>query len=144
MDNNENLDISNKKRYLKRYRKNVSCIKRLEKKLYLLTQRIESVRTASLSGMPRGGVPVTIDELLSDKIELENRIERLKHKNKKIKSEILEEIDSLDDPRYCEVLEAYFIDCLSISEIAEREAYTDRHVYRLYDEAIHILSVSRQ
>lgn len=144
MDNNESLDISNKKRYLKRYRKNIGCIDRLEKKLYLLTQRIESARTASLSGMPRGGVPVTVDELISDKIELKNRIKRLRQKNKKIKNEILEEIDSLDDPRYCEVLEAYFIDCLSISEIAEKEAYTDRHIYRLYDEAIHMLALNSQ
>lgn len=142
--NNVEEIIAKKKRYLKRYRKNVACINRLEKKLYLLDERIKSAKTPSLSGMPRGGVPVTIDELLSDKIELENRIKRLRRKNKTIKSEILEEIDSLDDPRYCEVLEAYFIDCLSIDEIAEREAYTSRHIYRLYDKAVAMLALNRQ
>ena len=144
MDNNEIQDIDYKKRYLRRYRNNVRCVSRLENKLYQLTQRIESVRTASLSGMPRGGVPITIDELISDKIELEDRITRQRQKNKRIRSEILDVIDTLDDPRYCEVLEAYFIECLSISEIAEREAYTDRHVYRLYEDAIIRLSVPCQ
>lgn len=144
MINNEVQDIAYKKRYLRRYRNNVRCVSRLENKLYQLTQRIESVRTASLSGMPRGGVSVTIDELISDKIELEERIKRQRHKNKRIRSEILDVIDTLDDPRYCEVLEAYFIECLSISEIAEREMYTDRHVYRLYDDAIAMLSVPCQ
>lgn len=144
MFDNEVQEIAQKKRYLKRYRKNIACINRLNNKLYLLTNRIESIKSPSFSGMPRGGVPVTVAELLSDKIELEKRIERLQLKNKKIKSEILEEIDSLDDPRYCEVLEAYFIDCMTISEIAEKEAYTDRHIYRLYDEAIRLLALNGQ
>ena len=144
MDSNEIQEIVKKKRYLKRYRKNIACINRLEEKLYLLDERIKSVKSPSLSGMPRGSVPVTIDELISDKLELEKRIARLKKKSKNIKSEILEEIDSLDDPRYCEILEAYFIECLSIEDIAEREMYTTRHVYRLYDKAVSILALNRQ
>ena len=144
MENNDIQEIAKKKRYLKRYRKNRACVNRLEEKLYLLDERIKSVRTSSLSGMPRGSVPVTIDNLLSDKADLEDRIKRLQRKGKTFKAEILEEIDSLDDPRYCEILEAYFIDCLSIDDIAEREAYTPRHIYRLYDKAVTLLALNRQ
>ena len=91
--------------------------------------------------MPRGGTPVTIEELLSDKIELEERIERLKGKSKNLKRKILEEIDTLEDPRYCEVLESFFIDNKTLETIAEDEGYTIRHVYRLYSEAIKVLAL---
>ena len=94
--------------------------------------------------MPRGGTPVTIEELLSDKIDLEERIKRLRVKSKNLKNEILEEIDSLEDPRYCEVLEAFFIDCLSLDDIAENEGYTIRHTYRLYSEAVTSLALNSQ
>ena len=142
MDNTDVQVIANKKKYLKRYRKNVACINRLENKLRDLDDRITKVKTPTLSGMPRGGVPVTIDELISDKIELENRIKRLRQKNKKVRAEVLEEIDSLDDPRYCEVLESYLIECRTLEEIAESECYTVRHVYRLYCDAIAQLTVT--
>ena len=94
--------------------------------------------------MPRGGVPVTIDDLMSDKMDLEDRIKRLKAKSRGLKLEVCEEIDSLEDPRYCEVLEAHFIDGLSFEDIADELGYTERHVIKLYSEAITLLTVSDQ
>ena len=136
MENQYIQEIVKTKRFLKRYKKNLRCIDRLEEKLVALDERIKSVKSPSLSGMPRGGTPVTVSELLSDKIDLEKRIERLKAKGKNLKNEILEEIDSLEDPRYCEVLEAYFIDCKSIEDIADEMGYTDRYIYDLYKDAV--------
>lgn len=144
MEDQEIQEIERKKRSLKRYKKNLACIGRLEEKLNLLDERIKSVKSPNYSGMPRGGTPVTIEELLSDKIELEERIKRLKGKSKNLKRDILEEIDSLEDPRYCEVLEVFFIECLSLEEIAENEGYTIRHVYRLYSEAVTLLALNTQ
>ena len=144
MDDIEFQEIAKMKRYLKRYKKNIACISRLELKLTLLDEKIKSVKSPSLSGMPRGGVPVTIEDMLSDKLDLEERIKRLKSKSKRFKAEILEEIDSLDDPRYCEILESFFIDCLSLEDIADNEGYTVRHTYRLYSEAVRTLAVNRQ
>lgn len=140
MENQHNQEIEKKKRSLKRYKKNIACVDRLEEKLVLLDARIKSVKSPNLSGMPRGGTPVTTAELLSDKIDLEKRIERLKVKGRQLKSEILDEIDSLEDPRHCDVLEAYFIDCSTISEIAEDMGYTDRYIYDLYKSAIEKLT----
>ena len=68
----------------------------------------------------------------------------IQDKGRILKDQIIEEIDTLEDPRYCEVLEAYFIDCLSIEQIAEEMNYKERHVYTLYKEAISLLSVSSQ
>ena len=141
MTDQEIREIEQKKRSLKRYKKNLACISRLEDKLALLDNRITSVRSPNLSGMPRGGQPVSLDELLSDKIELEERIERLRKKSAGLKREILAEIDSLDDFRYCEILEAFFIECLSLEDIADRDGYTTRHVYRLYSEAVKELAL---
>ena len=144
MENHCYQETENKKRYLRRYRKHLLNIDRLENKLRLLEDRILSVRSSNFSGMPRGGTPITLDELLSDKIELENRITRLKKKGRVIKFEILDVIDSLEDTRYCEVLESYFIDCLSIEEIAYKTGYTVRYVYTLYSDAISRITVNEQ
>lgn len=133
-----------KKRFLRRYQNNLACINRLEAKLVILDDRITSIKSPNYSGMPRGGVPVTIDDLMSDKLDLEKRIKKLKTKGQNLKEAIYDEIDSLEDPRYCDVLEAYFIDGLSIREIAEETGYTERHIYTLYAEAIRLLSVLPQ
>ena len=144
MEDLEIQEIERKKRSLKRYKKNLVCIGRLEEKLALLDDRIKSVKSPNMSGMPRGGTPVTIADLLSDKVELEERIERQKAKSKDLKKEILEEIDSLDDIRHTEVLESFFIDGISLEDIADNEGYTVRHVYRLYSEAVTQLALNRQ
>lgn len=144
MENQEIQEIERKKRSLKRYKKNLACIDRLEEKLTLLDERIKSVKSPNYSGMPRGGTPVSVEELISDKMELEERIRRLKVKSGKLKREILEEIDSLEDVRYCEILEAFFIECRSFEDIADYEGYTLRHVYRLYSEGVTALALNRQ
>lgn len=144
MQDQEIQAVEKKKRSLKRYKKNLACIERLEEKLSFLNDRIYSIRSTNLSGMPRGGQPVTIDELVSDKNELEERIKRLKDKKSVLKSQILDEIDSLEDPRYCAILESFFIDCETLEDIAENEGYTVRHVYRLYSEAVTMLALNRQ
>lgn len=136
MGNKDIPGIVNKKRFLKRYRKNMNCINRLEEKRLLLDLRMKSVKSPDLSGMPRSGQAVTMEDLVSDKLDLEKRIARLKEKGKRLKEEILEEIDSLDDSKYCEVLEAFFIDCKTIEDIADDIGYTDRHVFKLYTEGI--------
>ena len=135
-------EIEKKKRLLKRYRNSLSCLKRLEEKLLTLDEKMKTVRSPSYSGMPRGGTPVTIADLVSEKTELEERIERLKKKSKSLKSEILDEIDTLEDTRYIEVLEAYFIDGLSFNEIGDIMGYTERHIYNLYREAIDLLTLN--
>lgn len=141
--NNQEI-ITLKKKSLKRYRKNQACINRLREKLFTLTKKIESAKSSTLSGMPRGGKPVTMDDLISDKMILEGRIKRLEKKQDVYKNQILDEIDLLDDPRYCEVLEGYFIDCLTLDEIAEKEGYSVRHTYKLYSDAISLLAQIEQ
>lgn len=132
------------KRSLKRYRKCVECVERLELRLQTLDERITTIKSPSLSGMPRGGTPVTLDDLMSDKMDLEKRIERMKAKRRDLKVEVCAEIDKLEDYRFCEVLEAYFIDGKSFGDIAEDLGYSERHIISLYSEAISKLSLLSQ
>ena len=133
-----------KKRSLKRYRKNLACISRLEAKLAILDERLTAIKSPNYSGMPRGGIPITVEDLIADKDDLERRIKKLKVKGQDLKRSLYEEIDSLEDSRYCEILEAHFVDGLSFGEIAEETGYTERHIYTLYKEAISLLTVLSQ
>lgn len=132
----ENQKIKEKKQSLKRYKKTLACISRLEEKYISLDRKIMSIRSPNYSGMPRGGVPVSVEELISDKTDLEERIKRLKTKAQKLKREILTEIDSLEDDRYSELLELHFVDCVPLEKIADKMGYTVRHIYTLYNEAL--------
>lgn len=128
--------IEKKKKFLKRYKRNLACIDRLKIKLHILDEKIKSVKSPNYSGMPKGGLPVTIEDLLSDKKDLENRIDKLKAKKSNLKTMVLEEIDTLEDDRYVEVLESFFIDCKTFDKIAEDTGYQERHVIRLYSQGI--------
>lgn len=141
MDDSQLKDIERKKRYLKRYRKNIALIERLENKLADLNERIYKIKSPTFSGMPRGSVPVDVADLISDRDELKERIDRLKSKGKSLKVETLEIIDELDDVRYAEILESFLIDCKSLEDISEDMGYTVRHVTRLYSEALSQVSV---
>ena len=129
-------DIESKKRYLKRYRKNRALIRRLKNKIKSLDDRIKGIRSPGFSDMPRGGTPITKEDLTAEKVDIERRIERLELKGGNIKNDIIDIIDELEDPRYAEVLESFLIDCKDFGEIAEDNGYSVRHVERLYGEAI--------
>lgn len=129
-------DTESKKRYLKRYRKNRALINRLKEKVDNLDARITGLRSPKFSDMPRGGTPITKEDLTAEKIDIERRIQRLEAKGKIIKREIEDTIDELEDTRYAEVLESFCIDCLDINIIAENMGYSARHIYTLYSEAI--------
>jgi hypothetical protein len=116
-------------------------IDRLSEKLEELNNRIYSLRSPGLSDMPRGGEPIRAEDLIADKLILEQRIERLNVKGQALRSELLDLIDNLDDPRYAEILERFFIDREDFDTIANETGYTVRHVIRLYSEGILSMSL---
>lgn len=144
MDDLRLLEHNRKKRYLKRYKRNGILIDRLENKLRALEARIQGVRSPSLSGMPRGGEPVTREDLIADKVDLERRIGRLKAKGEDMRRETLDLIDEIDSARHAEVLESFLIDGFTFEEIAKDMDYTERHVKRLYSEGIDMISLNCQ
>ena len=128
--------IEKKKKWLYRYRNNSEKISRIQDKLLTLEARITSIKSPNYSGMPRGSSPVTISDLLSDKEELEKRIERLEETGRKYRREILEAIDTLEDSKHADVLERWFILGYSADQIGEAIGYSTRYIFVLYSDAL--------
>jgi DNA-directed RNA polymerase specialized sigma subunit len=134
-------ELDRRKRYLKKYKRNNVMIKRLSDRLDALNMRIYSIKSPSMSDMPRGGEPVDLVDLLADKADLEERIRRLKSRGDGYRTDLINIIDELDDPRYADVLEAFFVDGKTFEDIADELGYTTRHVIRLYSEGILAMSL---
>ena len=141
MRKDEKTKIYELKKHLRRYKKQMLVIRRLENKLANIDDKIYKIKTVSYSDEPKGGRPVTITDLLSDKIELGERINHLVQKARQLRSETLSEIDMLDDPRYAEVMEQYYIECKTFEDIADSTGYTLRHIMRLQSEALKSMSL---
>ncbi|MFZ8764773.1 hypothetical protein [Enterococcus diestrammenae] len=129
-------ETKRKKYYLKKYRRCITKIDRLEEKLSELDFKLEGLNSKEITDMPRGGQPLTLDELLVRKEELKTRINNLVQSSHRIRQEACFAFDALDDERCAEVLEMYFIDLLSFDEIAESKHYSFRHVTRLYSQGL--------
>lgn len=133
--------IEQKKRWLYRYKNNRLKIERLHEKLSALETRITSIKALTYSDMPRGGTPVTIADLLSDKEDINKRIKKLSTKGKIIKREIQEAIDTLEYPKQAEVLEYWFIHGYSVDQINEILCYSNTYIYRLYSRALKNINI---
>ena len=98
--------------------------------------RLEAGRLSSLTGMPRGGASDwtdTADRL----IELEKRINARTRELVRWKLAAIDAIQAVDDGRYRELLELYYIDGFTWEQVAERMGYTDvRWVYVLHGRAL--------
>ncbi|HEY4601539.1 MAG TPA: sigma factor-like helix-turn-helix DNA-binding protein [Cerasibacillus sp.] len=138
----ENLFKRNK-HFLLGYSRMKKRIERLEQKLLELDDRLYNARTSTISDMPRGGVPVTFDDLVARKEDTQERVNYLTEKARTIRREIYSVLDLLDDDRHVEVLELYFIDGLSHEDIADEIGYSTRHIIRLYVEAVKSISLIR-
>lgn len=133
--------IANKKAWMRRYLNTRSKVDRLKTKLSILNQKLSSPRSPNMSGMPRGGKPITEADLIADKIDLESRIQRLENKGKEYHREIITVIDNMSDNKRANILEAWFINGDNPETIAENEGYTVRHIFRLYAEAMEMIDI---
>ncbi|WP_261809542.1 hypothetical protein [Levilactobacillus humaensis] len=124
------------KTFLRRYRPYQRQIKRLEAKLYLIDDRIESTHSPAITGMPSGGQRRELADDLIRREEIEERINRIIHESRPIKAEILEAIDHMDNSLEANVLEQYFIEDVQLDKIADQIGYSIRQVKRLYGDAV--------
>ncbi len=77
-----------------------------------------------------------------DRKSLEERIEKQNVRYVQARSEIIDLIYSLSDPKQIEVLELHYINDMSIESIADTLNYSARHIRRIQREALQILCES--
>ena len=135
------MSVEKKRSWFRRYTKQINIIKRLENRRETLEERITSIRSPSYTGLPRGGTRITIEDLITDKAEIEERIRRAKDRALSIRREILEVIDSIGDVNLCEVLEYRYIDGLDPEEISEVMGYGARHIQRFLSQAVEEIEI---
>ena len=100
--------------------------------------RITSI-TAKLSGISVSGTkdPHKFDSL----VELEDTINRRIRELEAVKVEILNKINTLDDGRYRQVLKLYYVDCMTLEQIAVEMHYSFPHIKRLRFEAMNAIKM---
>lgn len=103
-----------------------------------------SIRAVQMTGLPGAKRDTSLTEEQALKaLELEERIQTLEKKARLCRAEILEAIDSLDNPKQADILEKHFILDQSLSSIANDMNYTERHTIRLYSTAVSEIDLSQ-
>ena len=123
------------KEFLRQARGMDRRIDRATERVERLRARLESGRMSHITGMPRGGGSdwtETADRL----IELEKMVNARVREMCRIKRLAMEAIESVDDMRYREVLELYYLDGFTWEQVAQQMGYDVRHITRLHGKAL--------
>ena len=102
--------------------------------------RLEAGRMSKITGMPRGGGEdwsKTADEL----IELEKEVNARTREMCRLKRLGIEAVERVEEARLREVLELYYIDAHTWTQVAEMMERTVRHVQRLHVMALEKVKV---
>lgn len=127
---------ADKIKYLNGYRWAVENIKMLTERLATLNSKLYNVDSPVITDMPKGGLGLDMTDLLSDKLNIEQELlERLEY-GLDMKSEVIEVIRTVRDPKLRMILEMKYLDLMSIGEIANSLGYSSNHISRLHNEAI--------
>lgn len=123
------------KDYLMQYWKIHTKIDRLRNKLNRLNERYD-LKGVSYSSQPSGSVKQTLDDVLAQKEYIENRLGKLEDESFRIRNEIQDKLLELDNQLEAEVLDLYFLERYSLTEIADTLCYSERQIERLYASGI--------
>lgn len=118
--------------YLKSYRWLEAEILDDEERLARLDARLYAPGAVKISDMPRGGQPITMESLVAEKIELQDRINA---KNVRRRA-ILESIERMRSERDRRILKLRFVDGMTHEEVAERINYSVMQARRYCDTAL--------
>ena len=130
------------KRFLARYRKQKRLIDKLEDRLLEKEKSFRSLKSAQLALAPSHDGPAkTIDDKYSEIEELEGRINVKLTDARKVRVQICEVIEELDNEKEVEVLLKYFIDDMSLEQISKSVAYSYRYVMRLYQQGVENVAI---
>lgn len=124
------------------YKKVKWMIEDLEGQICDIDKRMVRVKSGKIDGMPRGGTPNTYADLIADKDDLERRKKKFEIIANQKKDIVQSYIDTVLSVRHNRLLTLYYVKCKSMSEVAMMEHYTERHAYRVYNEALEMVDIS--
>ena len=129
------------KAFLIRYRILNEKIERLEDKLAQIDEDMAALKSPKLTSEPKASVRITLDDKLIQHDELEDKINTLLKHMRRIRCEITQCIDALDNQRQAEVLDRYFIRTQSLDCIADDIGYSRSYVTKLYVQGVRSIVV---
>jgi DNA-directed RNA polymerase specialized sigma subunit len=124
------------KGYLIKYRIIMNKVDRWEEKLYRLDSKINSIQSPALKSEPSSSIKITLDDLLIQKKEIEERINNFLKDARKLRTEIEDALDNLENDNEARVLDLYFLSRMNLLKISQVLNYSERHVTRLYVDGI--------
>lgn len=120
------------KKALMRYRVLMEKVARMEERLAQIDRDLMSVKSPKLTSEPKASVRITLDDKLIQHDELEEKINTLLKHMRRIRCEITQCIDALDNQRQAEVLDKYYIGGMPLENIADEMNYTLSYITKLY------------
>jgi DNA-directed RNA polymerase specialized sigma subunit len=124
------------KGYLIKYRIIMNKVDRWEEKLYRLDSKINSIQSPALKSEPSSSIKITLDDLLIQKKEIEERINNFLKDARTLRTEIEDALDKLENDNEARVLDLYFLSRMNLLKISQVLNYSERHVTRLYVDGI--------
>lgn len=124
------------KAFLIRYRILSEKIERLENKLAQIDEDMAALKSPKLTSEPKASVRITLDDKLIQHDELEDKINTLLKHMRRIRCEITQCIDALDNQKQALVLDRYFISAQSLEYIADDIGYSRSYVTKLYVQGV--------
>lgn len=131
----------------KRIDRKLNEIERLDEKRERIRAKLTAGRVSNLSGMPRGGgydwtdgveAAMQTDAAIKDAVAaIRQEVMQLC----RIKREVCEAIDAVEDMRYRSVLELRYRNYMTWEAIADDLGYDVRNVYKLHGKALLALKV---
>lgn len=103
-----------------------------EERLARLDARLYTPGAIKISDMPKGGQPITMESLVAEKMELQERINAKCQERKKI----LDAIERMTNARDRMILKCRFVDDLTHDEVAEKINYSNMQTRRYYEAAL--------
>ena len=130
----------NAKRYLQRIEKYGSCIEQKKQQLKELSEKMLSVSAINGGEKVSGGGKLDFSENVLRKIELENEINADIVKFERLKNDIIDQIQSMDNAVYISISFKRYVEGKTFEAISEEIHYELGSVYNKHGKALMVFS----
>ena len=128
------MDYKEKKRFLTIHRNNIFKIQKLKAQLQK-TKDALGVKGISYNSMPSSN-GFTHEDLMIEKIDLEERITKLRVDNQRRKKTIESAIDKMEKKQFADIIDLYFLKGFDIVDVAVELGKHSRTIERNLKKAI--------